>query len=67
VLKTPDLGCTREMSLGFRFVQTQLLGPLDLHHPGVMDNDLHDAEAHRLHLALDEPHPRGLDLLSSGS
>ena len=67
MLKAPDLGCTREMSLGFRFVQTQLLRPLDLHHPGVVDDDLHDAEAHRLYLALDEPHPRGLDLLFSGS
>ena len=67
MLKVPRRRRTREMGSGFVFVQTQLLGPLDLHHPGVVDNDLHDAEAHRLHLALDEPHPRGLDLLFSGS
>ena len=67
VLKGPELGCTREMGVGFRFVQTQLLRSLDLHHPGVVDDDLHDAKAHRLNLALNDPHPRRLVLLFFGS
>ena len=67
LLKVPRRRRTREMGLGFRFVQTQLLRPLDLHHAGVVDDDLHDAEAHRPNLALDEPHPRRLDPLDSGT
>ena len=67
MLKVPDLGCTREMGFGFRFVQTQLLRPLDLHHAGIVDDDLHDTEAHRLNLALNQPHPRRLEILISGS